>query len=135
MRNFIAIVFHSAPEAFKGLFELEHLDAQGAITLHEAFVIERLPDGTIAPKYSHTNQPPLRHPGIGALLGALAGLAAGPVGVVIGGAVGVLGGTLDDAIRAGASDEYIERIGEHMTPGTYALIADVHETENDPINS
>ena len=64
-----------------------------------------------------------------------AGLAAGPVGVVIGGAVGVLGGTLDDAIRAGASDEYIERIGEHMTPGTYALIADVHETENDPINS
>jgi uncharacterized membrane protein len=77
----------------------------------------------------------LRRAGIGALIGALAGLSVGPLGAMLGGAVGVLGGALDDALHCAASDEYIQRIGEHLTPGTFAVIADVHENETGPIDA
>ena len=135
MRNFIAAIFTNERNAFEGLYALRRLDAEGAITVHEADVIERAPDGTFVPRYSRTNEPPLRRTGIGALVGLLAGLSGGPVGVAIGGAVGVLGGVIGDAIRSEASEAYVETVGVHMQRGTFAVIADVHETDTRSIDS
>jgi uncharacterized membrane protein len=135
MRNFVAVIVASERAAFAVRDALARLDAEGAITVHEAAVIERLADGTVVPRYSRSSDPILRGSGVGALLGALVGLSAGPIGVVIGGAVGILGGALDDAARCGATDEYIARIAADMTPAAFALIADVHEVDQRFIDS
>lgn len=135
MRNFVAVADMDHRSAFEALHALERLDADGVIQLHESAVIERRPDGRVALIFSNTREPALRRPGIGALLGAVAGLSVGPLGAALGGAVGVLGGALDEALYSGASDAYIESIGEHLKPGTLAVVADLHENETGAIDS
>lgn len=135
MRNFIAAAFTTEAAAYEGLRALQRLHGDGTITLYETVVIERRPTGEIVTQHYRQSERPLNRTAVGALLGALAGAFAGPVGIALGGSVGIFGGAIDDAIRWTVSDEYVERIERHVPPGSFAVIAEVHESELAPVDA
>jgi uncharacterized membrane protein len=134
MRNFIAVTFATEAAAYEAQRALKRLHGDGVITVYETEVIERQPGGEIVPKQFRLAERPLKRTGVGAVLGALAGAFAGPVGIALGGSVGILGGAIGDAIRATVTDEYVEDVERNMAPGSFAVIADIHETDTAPVD-
>jgi len=141
MRNYIAVVFDSRSQAYKGLHALWQLDVDGEITMHGSAVIHRDSLGQIQVDTKETN-PALGTAvgvGIGALLGALAGPAGAAIGAAkgaaAGAAIGGFTGLAVDADRAdvrteaGAEARLVVRIGES------AVIAEVSEEWTQPIDT
>ncbi|HVO89921.1 MAG TPA: hypothetical protein VMV45_15375 [Casimicrobiaceae bacterium] len=141
MRNYVAVVFNSRSQAYKGLHALWELNSAGDITLHGTAVIHRDSLGQIQVDTKETS-PALGTAvgvGIGALLGALAGPAGAAIGAAggaaAGAAVGGLTGVIVDAnradirVQAGSEARLAIRIGEA------AVIAEVSEEWTQPIDT
>ena len=62
--------------------------------------------------------------GRAAVVGGLMGLLGGPIGALAGGVLGVLPSRLRDA---GFDDGQLKEFGESLTPGTTAILVEVHE--------
>jgi len=135
MHTFITAMFASEPAAYEGLRALKQLHADGTITLHDTLVVARDDRGEIVMKQFRHDERPLKRTGIGAVLGALAGALVGPIGILVGGSVGILGGAIDDAMRATVGEEYVEDIAAHMQRGAFAVIAEVHERETAAVDA
>lgn len=133
MRKLIAVMFSNEAKAFEGLRVLQQLHADGITKVYETAVIQRQPDGSVTRKF--TSREPLLHTGIGAVLGAVVGLLGGPVGVLFGATAGGFAGAMNEAVRATASIDYAEDIARHLAPGTFAVLAEVHEDEPGPIDA
>ena len=110
MSTFVIAVFLDELEAAQGVHALTQLHAEGSITLYDALVVQRQPDGTLATKQREPT--PAVATGISAVLGALFGLFGGPVSLVVPGEV---------------SDELLEDVADEMQPGDYAVLAEVSE--------
>lgn len=133
MRKFIAVVFPTEAKAYDGFHALRQFHADGTITLYETVVIQREADGFITTK--RTSETPMRRTGIGALLGALVGMFGGPLGAFIGLTAGGTVGAMNEAVHWSVSDEYAEDIGKHMPPGSFAVLAELHEKRSGPIDA
>jgi len=129
MRTFVTVIFPTGTQALQGLHAFGELHDEGTITVYEREVLERTSDGAITTTLPRVKGRPLRRTGLGGLIGALAGMVGGPLGAVLGASIGVFSGAMDDAVRRAATEDYVERIADRLTPGAFAIVAEVHEKE------
>ncbi|HUJ24450.1 MAG TPA: DUF1269 domain-containing protein [Myxococcales bacterium] len=133
MDKFAVVVLPDEKKAYEAVRALQDLHVEGSITLWGTAVIERKPNGVIDIKQS-MDEGPLGF-GVGTLLGGLIGLFGGPVGVAIGaGAGGIAGGTAD-VVHLNLSNDFIESLKLELTPGSYAVVAEISEEWITPLDA
>ena len=134
MEKLIVIVFENQTKAFAGFEALRQLDRDGDISVYEAEMIAKDPDGTI--RYiDNTNKLALSVLGGTSFVGVLVGLLGGPAGALIGGAVGGLIGSIVDIERSGVTDEFMNDVNTAMTTGKFAVVADIAEDWVTPLDT
>ncbi len=70
----------------------------------------------------------------GTAIGSLIGLLGGPYGVIVGAATGTLVGATSDLYRSGVSAEFVDDVSAILTPGKYAVVADISEEWTTPLD-
>lgn len=134
MEKMMVIVFDDEPKAREGLQILKELDHNGEISVYEAQVVTKGSSGAVR-VIDNTNM--LMAPMIAGstAVGAFIGLLGGPVGLLIGATGGALIGSFRDAEEVGVSDEFVNDIATALTPGKFALVADVDEEWVTPLDT
>jgi len=132
MEKILVVVVDSEAKAYEASRALQEIDREGNISVYAAAVIQRNADGTITKRHSDTDFP-VRELG-GMALGALIGLLAGPVGAGIGAVLGGMAGGFSDLDRAEVGAEFIDDVSATLTPGKFAVIADISETWVTPVD-
>lgn len=130
MSNLIAVAYDDVATAKTVLHELGELSTEHAITLEDAVIIERLPDGKV--KLHQTVRPGAAGAAGGALWGGLIGLLffAPFLGMAVGAAAGGAAGAMTDL---GVDDKFMKELGEQLTPGAGALVVLVRESTPDKV--
>ena len=120
MSNLIAVAYEDVGTARSVLGELGELSAEHAITLDDAVILERRPDGKV--KLHQTTKPGAAGAAGGALWGGLIGLLflAPLFGMAIGAASGAIAGKFTDV---GVNDDFLKQLGAKIPEGGAALIA------------
>jgi uncharacterized membrane protein len=125
-------VFDTEPIAFEGLSALKDLHREGEITMYASTLLVKDRSG-VAIRQTADKGP------IGTLVGivtgGLVGLVGGPAGAAVGASLGGFGGLTYDLFKAGVSMDFVEEVGDLLTPGRAAVIADVDETWVTPVNT
>jgi uncharacterized membrane protein len=128
------IRFPQPGQAYQALSELRGLgESLTSIDVRGAALVERTTDGTL-------RVPEQRDQIIGAgtaaggLLGMLAGVLGGPLGVLLGFGTGALVGGAFDVDRATSVDSALSLLSAQIPPGSTALIVDVAETTQEPLD-
>jgi uncharacterized membrane protein len=146
MRNFVTILFDSAPRAFDGQHALWELDSDGSVTVHGSAVCHRDKFGQFIVD-TDDSVPPGVATALGAGLGALLGALAGPAGLAgaaavsagtgaaIGAGIGGTGGFIGDVAHADVNEQAGYETGFVLGRGQYAVIADVTENWTTPIDT
>ena len=134
MEKLIVIVFDNQPKAFDGFEILQQLDREGEISVYEAQIVAKEPSGAVRLIDNPDN---LAFPliGGGTAVGALLGLLGGPVGALIGATAGALIGSIGDLEHAGVTDEFISDVTKALTPGKFAVVADISEEWVTPLDT
>jgi uncharacterized membrane protein len=125
MEKMLAVVLDSEKKAYEALRALKDLDAEGSIGIFALALIKKNPNGT-AEVTEADPEFPLRTTG-GMAIGALAGLLGGPAGVAVGIAAGAVAGGIADLRAAGVDEEFVDEVSGTLTPGKFALLADISE--------
>jgi len=133
MERIISVVFDKETNAYKASKALNELDVEGSISIHAKAVITKRADGRIDVK-DEGDEFPIRTIG-GTTLGALIGLLGGPVGAGIGAVTGTIAGGILDLDRAGINAGFLEEISHNLTPGKWAIVADINEEWETPLNT
>jgi uncharacterized membrane protein len=132
MEKMLVIIFDKETKAYEGSRALVELDREGSITIHAAAVVEKKNDGTVSYKTAEGDFP-IRTFG-GTAIGSLIGLLGGPVGFGVGAAVGATAGVVADIYVAGVNEEFLADVAKALTPGKFALVADVSEEWVTPVD-
>jgi len=133
MEKLIVIVFDDQTKANAGFEILRQLDSDGEVSVYEAQMIAKEPNGGI--RYID-NSDELAFPVIGGTaVGALIGLLGGPLGALVGGMAGGLIGSIGDLVHAGVTDEFVNDVNTAMTAGKFAVVADVSEDWVTPLDT
>jgi uncharacterized membrane protein len=129
MEKMIVVVFENELKAVAGLRALRELDRQGEISVYDAQVIVREPNGSLR---TVDNVDLSGFPAIvgGTAVGALVGLLGGPIGALVGGTAGALVGCVADAREMGVTQEFVNDIEAALTPGKAAVAASMEEGED-----
>jgi uncharacterized membrane protein len=133
MEKMLVAVFDNESKVYEGSRALNELDAEGSITIHAAAVIKKNPDRTVTVKQLDGGFP-IQTVG-GTAIGSLLGLLGGPIGLGIGAAAGALAGSLGDLSAAGVDAEFLDDTAAALTPGKYAVIADISEEWITPVDT
>jgi uncharacterized membrane protein len=132
METMLVVVFNSESKAYEGTNALAQLDKEGSITVHAGTVIKKNAEGkTVVLKT--VDDYPLDTLG-GTAIGSLIGLLGGPYGVIVGAAMGTLVGATGDLYRSGVSAEFVDNVSAILTPGKYAVVADISEEWTTPLD-
>ena len=134
MEKLIVVVFDSEPKASEGSRVLRELDNEGEISVYEAQIVAREPGGLVR-VIDNTDLMGVPMIAGGMAVGALVGLLGGPVGMFVGGTAGALLGTIGDIEETGVTDEFANEIKTALTPGKYALVADIAEDWVTPLDT
>jgi uncharacterized membrane protein len=130
MSNLIVLAFKNETGASEMRDKLRDLQKQHLITLDDAAVVIRKPDGKVKVKQA------VSLVGAGALGGAFWGMLIGLIflmpwmGLVIGAASGALGGAFSDI---GVDDDFIKEVGKTIEPGHSALFLLVSDVQEDKV--
>ena len=125
MEKMLVVVFDSESKAYEGTNALSQLGREGSIEIYAESVIKKNGDGkTVVLKTE--DEFPLGTLG-GTAIGSLIGLLGGPYGVIIGAASGSLVGAVDDLSRSSIGAEFVDDVSARLTPGKYAVVADISE--------
>lgn len=133
MEKMLIAVFDDETKAYQGSSALKELDSEDSITVHAEAVIQKKPDGTLATK-QFDDEFPVRT-ATGTAIGALIGLLGGPIGVGLGAATGMLAGSAADLDRAGVDEDYLNEVSTKLTPGKWAVVADISEEWETPVDT
>ena len=110
------------------LQELEAAHKRNDVTLQDAVILEKDPDGKLHIKETG-DMGGGKGAGIGAVAGGVIGLVAGPAGVVAGAALGgLIGGLAAQLHDGGIEDKRLKELGQELTPGSSALLIVVEDT-------
>jgi len=132
MEKMLVVVFDSESKAYEGTNALAQLDRDGSITVHAGIVIKKNAEGkTVVLKT--VDDYALDTLG-GTAIGSLIGLLGGPYGVIIGATMGTLVGATSDLYRSGVSAEFVDDVSAILTPGKYAVVADISEEWTTPLD-
>jgi uncharacterized membrane protein len=135
----LVIVFDDEAKAYGGSHALEGLEEHGDVTLDELAIIVKHADGSACVENIGRFRR-LTRTITGGVLGGLLGLACGPVGVAVGliggGAMGALGRKEHSFDKENCFDkEFGKDITAALTPGKAAVIAEVLEESEPPVNN
>lgn len=133
MERMIVVVFDSETKAYEGTRAFRQLDTEGSITVHAEAVIGKNTDGTVTVKRSEDDFP-VNTVG-GTAIGSLIGLLGGPVGLAIGATAGVMAGSFIDLNVAAVDADYLDDVAATLTPGKFAVVADVSEEWITPLDA
>jgi uncharacterized membrane protein len=125
MNRVLVVIFSEASAAFDGRDSLKSLDHEDLLTLYGYAIVTKKPDGTCDLIDSHElgGLPTV----LGSSLGSLIGLLGGPAGFAIGTMAGFLAGLTADLNTARVSAGFVDEVSRELTPGKFALVADVDE--------
>ena len=130
MSNLIAVAYDDVDTAKTVLAQLRELSVEQAITLDDAVVAERRPDGKI--KLHQTLKPGAAGAAGGAMWGGLIGLLflAPFLGMAVGAASGGAAGAMSDF---GVDDKFMKELAGGLEPGSAAMIVLVRESTPDKV--
>lgn len=133
MEKMLVVVFDNEKKAFEGTRALANLDYEGNITVHAEAVIQKNQDGTVSVKQSEDDFPVRTVSGTA--IGSLIGLLGGPIGFGIGAAIGATTGMIGDVYVAGVDEDFLAEVATKLTPGKFAVVADVSEEWVTPVDA
>ena len=133
MEKMLVVVFDNESKAYEGSRALNQLDSEGSITIHAEAVINKQNDGTISVKQGEGDFPVRTVSGTA--IGSLIGLLGGPVGLAVGALTGTMVGSFADLFVAGVDSDYLTEVSQVLTPGKYAIVADVSEEWVTPVDT
>jgi uncharacterized membrane protein len=132
MDKVVAVVFNDETQAFAGLRALRDLHANGSITLYADAVAAKDASGKLEVRESSESPAGAL---FGMLTGSLIGLLGGPIGLAVGAGTGTMLGAAFDVTRAGIGGDFLLGMSEYLLPGKTAVIAEVDEDWQAPIDS
>jgi uncharacterized membrane protein len=133
MSKYIVCVFENGKAANEGVRAVRQLDDEGSITVYEGAIISKDEKGAIRIEDSKVDGPIGTLTGM--LLGGLIGILGGPVGLVMGAAAGSLSGLFVDMYSVGVSSQFLEEVEQNLTPGKYAVVAEIAEGWTTPLDT
>jgi uncharacterized membrane protein len=129
----LAVVFDDEKSAYEGARALAALNTEGSIDVFAAAVLQKDAQGWVATKKVKSDFPIQTL--AGTAMGALIGLLGGPAGVAVGAAAGVMAGGLGDMYTANVDEEFLTEVSTALTPGKWAVIAEVDEDWVTPVDT
>jgi len=128
--NLIAVAYDDVETAQSVLRTLGDLSVEKAISLDDAVVVERRPDGKV--KLHQSVKPGAAGAAGGALWGGLIGLLflAPFLGMAVGAAAGGAAGALTDV---GVDDKFMKQLASQLEPGAAALFVLVRDSTPDKV--
>ena len=133
MRNYVAVVFGSSAQAYKGLHAFWEMDSVGSITVHGSAVVHR---GLLGHLHVDTKEMrPALATAVGVGVGAVLGMFAGPAGMAVGAAAGAGLGAIADLGRADTRQEALAEAAFVLPNGHSAVLVDVSEDDYEPVNA
>ena len=133
MDRMIVTVFDNESKAYEGVQALGQLDFEGSISIHAGAVIKKNTYGKVTIMETAGDFPV--HTVGGTALGSLIGILGGPIGFGIGTATGTLVGGLLDIDRAGVNGDFLSEVSATLTPGKWAVVADLSEEWVTPLDT
>jgi len=133
MEKMLVVVFDNESKAYEGSRALNQLDSEGSITIHAEAAINKNNDGKVTVKQDEGDFP-IRTVS-GTAIGSLIGLLGGPVGIAVGALTGTMAGSFADLFVAGVDSDFLAEVSEVLTPGKYAIVADVSEEWVTPVDT
>lgn len=133
MEKMLVVVFDNESKAYEGSRALNQLDSEGNITIHAEAVIGKNNDGTITVKQGDGDFPVRTVSGTA--IGSLIGLLGGPAGLAVGALAGTMVGSIADLFVAGVDSDFLAEASNALTPGKYAIVADVSEEWVTPVDT
>jgi len=133
MERLLVVVFDNELKAYDGSRALDDLDFDGSISVYAEAVVQKNADGKVAVKEEGDDYP-IRTVG-GTAIGATIGLLGGPIGVGIGALAGTYAGSISDLNRAGVNAEFLDDVSAKLTPGKWAVVADISEEWETPVDT
>ena len=133
MYKMLAIVFNDEKSAYEGVRALSELNTEGSIDVFAAAVLEKDAQGWVATKKEKSDFP--LQSLAGTAMGGLIGLLGGPAGVAVGSAAGVMAGLLGDMYTASVDEDFLTEVSTALTPGKWAVIAEVDEDWVTPVDT
>ncbi len=129
MSNLIVLTLEHEVEARELRHTLKDLERQGLISLDDAAIIEKDPDGTIHIKNELDTGIKL-----GALGGTIIGALTSFVFPVLGMVVGAVGGALvGKSFDLGVDQKFVKDVSESLKPGGSALFVIVRDAKPDAV--
>lgn len=133
MEKMLVVIFDNATKAYEGSQALLELDQEGSIAVHAQAVIQKNNDGKVTIDKADDGFP-IATVG-GTAIGSLIGLLGGPAGVVVGAAAGATGGLFGDLYMANVDADFLDEVGESLTPGKFAVVSDIEEDWVTPVDT
>ena len=133
MYKMLAVVFNDERSAYDGARALSDLNKEGSIDVFAAAVLQKDAHGWVATKKVISDFPIQTL--AGTAMGGLIGLLGGPAGVAVGSAAGVMAGLLGDMYTANVDEEFLTEVSTALTPGKWAVIAEVDEDWVTPVDT
>jgi uncharacterized membrane protein len=133
MSKYIVSVFDEEKAAYDGARALGQLYDEGSIAVYEGAVLAKDASGEVR-VLDGLEEAPFGTLG-GMLLGSLVGVLGGPAGMVMGAAAGSLSGMFMDLNIAGVGDEFLDDVARELSPGSFAVVAEVEEGWTMPLDT
>lgn len=133
MYKMLAIVFNDEKSAYEGARALAELNTEGSIDVYAAAVLEKDARGWVTTKKTQSDFPLQTF--AGTAIGGLIGLLGGPAGVAVGSGIGVMAGLLGDMYGASVDEVFLSEVSTALTPGKWAVIAEVDEDWVTPVDT
>jgi uncharacterized membrane protein len=133
MSKYIVSVFDDEKAAYNGAKAVQELDNEGSIALYEGAIISKDENGAVRVNAAEEEAPFGTLTGM--LLGSMIGIIGGPVGVAVGAGLGSMGGLLTDMHNAGVNYDFLDDVAAALTPGKYAVVAEVSEGWTVPLDT
>lgn len=133
MNKMIVVVFENENSAYEGLNALKDLHRESSITLYSTAVLNKDDNGEVQIKQAADKG--LVGTAIGMATGSLIGVLAGPAGLAVGASLGGLTGVMVDMNEAGVDAGFVEDVSTALSPGKYAVLAEIDEIWMAPMDS
>jgi uncharacterized membrane protein len=128
----LVVVFDTEAAAYEGAKALKDLHFNGEITLYGHAVISKSDEGKVSIVEADDEGP--IGTAFGALIGGMVGLLAGPAGMAAGMLAGGSGGMIRDLAVVTFDDTFIDDVSSALAPGKWAVLADVFEGWQAPLD-
>lgn len=133
MSKFIVVVLPDEEKAYEGTRAIASLHSEGNLTVYSVAVVTKNKDNKILVKDAAESGP--LGIALGAIVGGLVGALGGPAGLLVGVAGGAVLGGFSDLFNLGMNISFIEKVSEQLAPGKTAVIAEVDEGWETPLDT